>query len=142
MDAMFLKCTSLASVDLSSFNTSNVITMGFPFTEAHNYSSPHSPTQNPPTPAGMFAYCHSLTNLNLSSFNTSNVTNMYTMFFECINMTRLNLSNFDVEHTSLNSIFSGIYPRCFASSSGACTIICTEATQARIEPLMWPDVTN
>lgn len=89
----------------------------------------------------MFAYCHSLTNLNLSSFNTSNVTNMYTMFFECINMTRLNLSNFDVEHTSLNSIFSGIYPRCFASSSGACTIICTEATQARIEPLMWPDVT-
>ena len=138
MDAMFLGCSSLTSLDLSNFNTSNVVTMGYPFTESH--SGYHGEGHHPTPPSGMFAYCHSLTSLNLSSFNTSKVTNMYTMFFECINMTHLDLSNFEVSQTSLNSVFAGINGKWFAVVSGACTIICTEATQARLEPLIPPDV--
>ncbi|MBR6992048.1 MAG: BspA family leucine-rich repeat surface protein [Bacteroidales bacterium] len=138
MDAMFLGCSSLTSLDLSNFNTSNVVTMGYPFTESH--SGYHGEGHHPTPPSGMFAYCRSLTSLNLSSFNTSKVTNMYTMFFECINMTHLDLSNFEVSQTSLNSVFAGINGKWFAVVSGACTIICTEATQARLEPLIPPDV--
>ena len=57
---IFFKCYDIKSLDLSSFNTQNVIYM-----------------------SGMFRGCNSLTNLNLSSFNTQNVTNMSDMFEEC-----------------------------------------------------------
>lgn len=59
MENMFYYCSSLTSLDLSSFNTENVTNMG-----------------------SMFCYC-SLTSLNLSSFNTANVTNMGSMFYYC-----------------------------------------------------------
>jgi len=51
---MFNDCSSLTSLDLSSFDTSNVTKMG-----------------------RMFCSCRSLTSLDLSSFNTSKVTDMY-----------------------------------------------------------------
>ena len=54
MGWMFNQCSSLISLNLSSFNTNNVTNMG-----------------------GMFQLCSSLISLNLSSFNTINVTNMY-----------------------------------------------------------------
>ena len=57
---MFSACESLTNLDLSNYNTQNVINMSY-----------------------MFSGCESLTNLNLSNFNTQNVTNMYGMFYEC-----------------------------------------------------------
>ena len=54
---MFWNCTSLKSIDLSKFNTSNVTNMGY-----------------------MFFYCSSLKSIDLSSFKTNNVTNMSIMF--------------------------------------------------------------
>ena len=57
---MFWKCSSLTSIDLSSFNTSNVNNMQY-----------------------MFYKCSSLTSINLSSFNTSNVNDMSLMFMGC-----------------------------------------------------------
>ena len=57
---MFSYCNSLLSLDLSNFNTQNVINM-----------------------ESMFSDCKSLLSLNLSSFNTQNVTNMQYMFFNC-----------------------------------------------------------
>ena len=50
MSFMFYNCSSLNSINLSSFNTSNVNNM-----------------------SGMFSNCSSLNSINLSSFNTSNV---------------------------------------------------------------------
>lgn len=47
---MFDSCSSLTSLDLSSFNTENITTMSY-----------------------MFRNCSSLTNLDLSNFNTNNV---------------------------------------------------------------------
>ena len=57
---MFCACSSLTSLDLSSFNTQNVTDMG-----------------------AMFCGCSSLTSLNLSSFNTQNVTDTRWMFYDC-----------------------------------------------------------
>jgi surface protein len=60
MSYMFFECSSLTSLDLSSFNTSKITDM-----------------------YGMFYECSSLTSLDLSSFNTSKVTDMGAMFCFC-----------------------------------------------------------
>ena len=58
MSYMFYECKSLNELNLSNFNTNNVINMEY-----------------------MFCGCSSLQELNLSNFNTSNVYNMNRMFF-------------------------------------------------------------
>ena len=69
---MFAVCRDLTSIDLSSFDTSEVTTMGH-----------------------MFEECNDLTKLNLSNFDTSKVTDMRWMFNNCCNLTTLDLSSFD-----------------------------------------------
>ena len=60
MQGMFGGCSSLQSLDLSSFNTASVTNM-----------------------QSMFSGCSSLQSLDLSSFNTASVTNMSYMFSDC-----------------------------------------------------------
>ena len=72
MEGMFYGCTKLQNLDLSSFNTSNVINM-----------------------EAMFCNCSNLTSVDVSSFDTSNVTNMEAMFYNCSNLTSLDLSGFN-----------------------------------------------
>lgn len=82
---LFNYCKSLTSLDLSSFDTSNVNDM-----------------------YGMFADCKSLVSLNLTNFNTSNVTNMRYMFVRCSKLTSLDLSNFNTSNvTDMGYIFDG-----------------------------------
>ena len=69
---MFSNCSGLTSLDLSSFNTSNVTSM-----------------------KSMFEHCSGLTSLDLSSFDTSKVTNMSHMFSGCKGLISLDLSSFD-----------------------------------------------
>ena len=71
---MFSYCNLLTNLDLSNFNTQNVINM-----------------------SDMFYGCNSLTNLNLSNFYTQNVTDMSWMFYGCKSLTNLNLSNFNTQ---------------------------------------------
>lgn len=73
MRAMFNKCSSLTSLDLSSWNTSNVTTM-----------------------RSMFIGCSSLTSLDVSSWNTSKVTSMWGMFSNACSLKTLNLNCWDV----------------------------------------------
>ena len=68
---MFGRCINIESIDLSSFDTSNVTDM-----------------------FAMFANCWKLQKINFNNFNTSNVKNMGDMFNECTNLKTLNLSNF------------------------------------------------
>ena len=77
---MFNNCSSLTSIDLSSFNTSKVTNMYY-----------------------MFYNCSSLTYLDLSSFDTSKVTDMYNMFGGCSNINKLYLSSIFFNSTSLTS---------------------------------------
>ena len=84
MTSMFDGCSSLTSLDLSSFDTSKVRDM-----------------------FNMFMSCGNLTSLDLSSFDTSNVTNMTSMFEGCIGITSLDVSSFNTSNvTSMNSMFS------------------------------------
>ena len=85
MEKMFSGCSGLTSLDLSSFDTSNVVNM-----------------------SEMFSSCSSLEELDVSSFNTSSVTNMSYMFRYCSSLKRLDLSNFDnSKASSFNYFLSG-----------------------------------
>jgi len=57
---MFCKCSALKELNLSNFNTRNVVYMNH-----------------------MFSRCSSLKELNLSNFKTKNETDMNGMFFGC-----------------------------------------------------------
>ena len=88
MSCMFSGCSSLDTLDLTSFDTLNVVDM-----------------------REMFITCLSLTTLDLSSFDTSQVTDMSNMFFCCSSLTSLDLSRFDTsEVTDMSRMFS----RCFS----------------------------
>ncbi|MBO4850843.1 MAG: BspA family leucine-rich repeat surface protein [Prevotella sp.] len=81
MRSMFNKCSSLVTLDLSTFNTSKVTNM-----------------------AGMFNDCAKLTSIDLSSFNTSNVTTMENMFIRCYGLVSLDVSNFDMSKVTNTSL--------------------------------------
>ena len=69
---MFAYCSSLTSLDITNWDTSNVEDMSY-----------------------MFYGCESLTSLNISDFDTSNVTNMSYMFSNCSSFTELDLREFN-----------------------------------------------
>ena len=70
MMGMFQHCSSLTSLDLSNFDTSNVTSFEV-----------------------MFNACWSLTSLDLQSFDTSKVTNMDSMFSNCSKLKTIYVSN-------------------------------------------------
>ena len=82
LDNMFASCTSLTSLDLSNFDTSNVTDM-----------------------LGMFYRCETLTSLDLSNFDTSNVTDMDGMFRFCEALT-IDCSSWNVEKVTTHTYFS------------------------------------
>jgi surface protein len=83
MKCMFMNCTALTSLNLSSFNTANVTDM-----------------------FGMFAQCFALTSLDVSKFNTANVTDMTGMFNACKSLTSLDLSMFNTDNvTGMRDMF-------------------------------------
>ena len=80
---MFRDCGELTSIDLSGWNTENVIDMNY-----------------------MFYNCYNLTTLNLSGWNTSNVSNMSYMFYACSSLKTLDVSGWDVSNvTNMDSMF-------------------------------------
>ncbi len=80
MSYMFLRCTSLTSLDLTALNTSNVTAM-----------------------QSMFSGCTGLTSLNLSSFDTKKVILMNGMFQNCKNLMELDLSSFSNQSLKLHT---------------------------------------
>ena len=84
MQSMFMDCTSLTSLDLSSFNTSKVGSMG-----------------------SMFANCSGLTSLDVSGFNTLRTNYMDEVFNNCSSLKSLTFGkNFSTENVfSLTNMF-------------------------------------
>ena len=76
MEYMFFGC-AFTSLDLSQFDTSNVNTMSY-----------------------MFSECTSLTSLNLSNFYTSNLRDMSYMFYGCTKLSYINLANAIISETA------------------------------------------
>ena len=81
---MFRNCNNIISIDLSSFDSSDVSNMYY-----------------------MFGKCHYLKDINLENLNTKNVKDMSYMFNKCRNLQKINfpLSFNTQEVTKMNSMF-------------------------------------
>ena len=101
---------NLIDVDLSGFDTSNVVNMKCMFNECSNLTSiklDGLDTSKVTDMNSMFAQCSNLMSLDLSSFDTSNVTNMWDMFSGCRNLTNIKLDGFNTSKvTDMCSMFS------------------------------------
>ena len=82
---MFYGCKSLENIDLSRFDTKNIVTM-----------------------CCMFMNCKNLKQLDLSSFSTGNVREMTHMFFRCSSLEQVNLSGLDTHNVEyMGQMFYG-----------------------------------
>ena len=108
---MFEGCSGLTSLDVSNFNTQNVTGMGAMFGGCSGLTSldlSNFNTQNVTNMGVMFRGCSGLTSLDVSNFNTQNVTNMGAMFLGCSGLTSLDVSHFDTQNvTNMSSMFDG-----------------------------------
>ena len=102
MSWMFESCKSLASLNLSQWETANVTDMTY-----------------------MFDYCSSMTSLNASNWNVSKVTNMGGLLGYCSSLTSLDISQWNLnDNIQLGSMFA------FCSSTPkACEITATQEAQ-------------
>ena len=96
MNGMFNGCSSLTSLDLSSFNTDKVTNMSYMFSGCSGLTSlvlSNFNTGKVTNMSYMFSGCSSLTSLDISTFNTGNVTKMNKMFQACTNLMTIFASN-------------------------------------------------
>ena len=111
MSSMFSGCSSLASLGLSSFDTSSVTSMSRMFINCSSLSSldlSSFDTSQVTSMSGMFSGCSSLSSLDLSSFDTSSVQGMSSMFEGCSSLASLGLSSFDTSKVQgMSSMFEG-----------------------------------
>ena len=109
MRLMFSGCSSLKSLSVSNFDTGNVKDMEKMFggcSSLTNLDVSSFDTRNVTNMCGMFGGCSSLTNLDVSSFDTGNVADVFGMFEGCSSLTSLDVSNFDTHNmTFLSSMF-------------------------------------
>ena len=114
MGSMFSGCSSLTRLDLSSFDTANVTRMAYMFCRCSSLARldlRSFDTANVTHMDHMFCLCSSLTNLDLSGFDTSAVTDMGWMFYGCSGLSNLDLSSFNTA-----AVTDMAYMFCFCSS--------------------------
>ena len=106
---LFKGCTAISEIDLSYFNTSQIIDMSSMFEDCSSLASINfnniivSQVLNMNS---LFSNCISITSLNLSEFNTYNIENMDKMFYNCQSLISLDLSSFKTPFlTSINQMF-------------------------------------
>ena len=111
MKYMFAKNNTLISLNLSNFNTINVENLEGLFYKCIGISELNLKSFNTSSVTNMslmFSGCSSLTSLDLSNFNTSSVTNMSLMFDDCSSLTSLDLSSFNTSNvTNMSFMFLG-----------------------------------
>ena len=107
------KIRNILAIDLSGFDTSQVMLMGSMFYGMSNLASlnlSNFDTSKVTDMSDMFSKMFNLTTLDISNFDTSKVTDMSFMFANMSNLTTLNLSNFDTSRvTNMRSMFEGMY---------------------------------
>lgn len=110
MHSMFSNCTSLETLDLSSFNTKKVKYMSTMFNGATNLRSIKLPKgfigSSVTDLRSMFKDCTSLTELDLSGSNSENVKEMNEMFYGCRALSKLDLTDFKTgQVTTMENMF-------------------------------------
>ncbi len=111
MNGIFSYCYNLEYLDISSFNTSNVVRMDSMFRDCRSLkylNLKNFDTSKVTRIDNIFNGCSSLISLNISSINNSSVTNMKNMFLNCQSLFSLDLKNFDTSSIEEEiNIFSG-----------------------------------
>lgn len=110
MRLMFSKCTSLETLDLSSFNTEKVKHMYAMFDGSTNLRSIKLPKgfigSSVTDLNATFKGCESLTELDLSGSNSENVKEMNEMFYGCRALSKLDLTDFKTgQVTTMENLF-------------------------------------
>jgi uncharacterized repeat protein (TIGR02543 family) len=86
MSYMFNDCKKLESLDVSKFNTSNVIDMKRMFAGCYkitHFDLYSFDTSKVKSFYWMFRFCYDLQEIDITSFDTRNAINMFGMFFNC-----------------------------------------------------------
>ena len=108
---MFDYCETLTSLNVSNFDTSQALDIGFMFGYCRKISSlnvSNFDTSKVTYMGGLFCGCNMVNSLNVSKFDTSKVEYMELMFSGCNKINSLNVSNFDTSKVkNMNSMFSG-----------------------------------
>lgn len=100
MCCMFMNCKNLKQLDLSGLSTGNVREMTHMFFRCSSLEQVNLSgldTHNVEYMGQIFYGCESLKQLDLSSFNTEKVLYMGEMFSNCKSLKQLDLSNFNTE---------------------------------------------
>lgn len=110
MRLMFSSCTSLETLDLSSFNTEKVKHMYAMFDGSKNLRSIKLPKgfigSSVTDLNATFKGCESLTELDLSGSNSENVKEMNEMFYGCRALSKLDLTDFKTgQVTTMENMF-------------------------------------
>ena len=104
MSYMFFKSYSLLSIDVSSFNVSNVKTMEYMFGANTNNNGmkvteirfgTNFDMSSCENTAYMFRNCQKLTNVDVTNINPSASKNFFAMFYRCYGLVDIDLSNWD-----------------------------------------------
>ena len=107
MKCMFLNL-HISEIDVSHFNTSNVVNMCSMFEKCYNINELYLGnfiTSNVTNMSHMFYECNNLRKINLTSFDTTNVQDMSYMFKDCTNLDELDLSSFKLDNIRYISDF-------------------------------------
>ena len=111
-EAMFRWFTKMETIDLSSFNTSEVTTMNTMFYMMNSLKSIDVSgfnTSRVTDMNAMFDLTGVIEQLDVSNFDTSNVTDMKWMFFGLNKLKKLNLTNFDTSRvTNMYGMFDAM----------------------------------
>ena len=100
-NSMFMNLTSVESIDLSIFDTSNTVFMASMFSGMSNLKTldfKQIDTSNVTDMSYMLSNTTSIISLDLSFLDTSSVTNMSGMFYGMSNLTSLAFGTFDISN--------------------------------------------
>lgn len=106
----FNSANYLKSIDISSWNTSKVTSMGYMLNGCRSLASLDVSKWNTSNVTNMqyiFAYCSSLASIDISNWNISSVTNMEGIFYNCSSLTSIDLSKWNTSKvTSMGYMFA------------------------------------
>lgn len=94
----FNSANYLKSIDISSWDTSNVTSMRYMLNGCRSLTSLDLTKWNTSKVTYMqyiFAYCGSLASIDISNWNISSVTNMEGIFYNCSSLTSVDISKWD-----------------------------------------------
>ena len=108
MSQMFRDLHSMQNIDVSTLNTHNVTNMSYMLSdiEVTELDLSNFDTSNVVSMNNMFQYNQKLVSINMKGIDTSKVTNMSYMFYQCRNLKELDLSEFNTSNvTNMGNMF-------------------------------------